>query len=91
MYTDVSPERPAGMLLIAQRAPRNFDPHGEGGEGEEIVQNLEGITCGFLEYARLDDVPRAYQRHTIGVPSRIHHLLRRLVQAVTCYHEHDVD
>ena len=54
--------------------------------GEELVQNLEGLTQGILGYARLADVPFAYQRHTVGVPTRIHRLLRFLVRAVTCYH-----
>ena len=90
MYADVGPKRPAGMSPIARRTPCNFDPHGEGGM-EEIVQNLEGIARGVPNYARLDDAPRAYERHTVGVPSRIHRLLRRLVRAVTCYHEHHAD
>ena len=90
MYADVSPNHPVGMSLIARRIPHDFDPHGEGGE-EEIVQNLEGIARGVPDYARLNDVPCAYQRHTIGVPSHIHRLLRWLVRAVTCYHEHHTD
>jgi len=34
------PERPAGMSPIARRIPRDFDPHGEGREEEELVRNL---------------------------------------------------
>ena len=60
------------MLLIARRTPLTYDPQGEGGEGSELVQNLEGIACGIPDYARLADVPLAYQRHTVGVPSRLH-------------------
>ena len=88
MFVDVGPERLTGMSPIARQIPRDFDPHGEGGEEEEIVRNLEGITRGVPNYAIFDDVPCAYQRHIVGVPSRIHRLLRRLVRAVTCYHEH---
>ena len=62
-----------GRSLIARQIPRDFDPHGEGSKEEEIVRNLEGIIRGVSDYAQFDDVPRAYQRHTIGVPSRIHH------------------
>ena len=79
------------MSLIAQRTPLAYDPQGKGGEGNGLVQNLEGIVHGIPEYARLADVPMAYQRHTVGVPSRLHRLLRRLVRAVTCYHEHHAD
>ena len=91
MYADVSPERPVDMSPVARRAARDLNPQREGGEGEELIQNLEGIAYGIPDYARLDDVPRAYQRHTVGVPSCIHRLLRRLVRAVTCYHEHHAD
>ena len=91
MFADVGPERPAGMSPIARRIPHDFDPQGEGDEEDEIVRNLEGVTRGVPEYARLDDVPRAYHRHTVGVPSRIHRLLRQLVRTVTCYHENHAD
>ena len=91
VYADVGPERPAGMSPIAWRTPLAYDPQGEGGEGNELVQNLEGIAHGILDYAHLAYVPMAYQRHTVGVPSHLHRLLRRLVWAVTCYHEHHVD
>ena len=79
------------MSPIVRRIPRDFDPQGEGGEEDQIVRNLEGITRGVPDYAHFDDVPCAYQRHTVGVPNQIHRLLRRLVRAMTCYHEHDVD
>ena len=91
MYADVGPERLAGMSPISRRTQLTPDPQGEGTGGEELIQNLEGITRGILDYARLADVPMAYQRHTVGVPSRIHRILRRLVRAVTCYHEHHAD
>jgi len=91
MYADVGPERPAGMSPISRRTQLAPDPQGEGTGGEELIQNLEGIARGISDYARLADVPMAYQRHTVGVPSRIHRILRRLVRAVTCYHEHHAD
>ena len=91
MYTDVGPERPAGMSPISRRTQLAPEVQGEGTGGEELIQNLEGITHGIPDYARLADVPMAYQRHTVGVPSRIHRILRRLVRAVTCYHEHHAD
>ena len=79
------------MSPIARRTLLAPDPQAKDVGGEELIQNLEGIARGILDYARLVDVPMAYQRHTVGVPSRIHRLLRRLVCAVTCYHEHHVD
>ena len=52
------------------------------------MHNLEGIARRVPDYAPFDDVPRAYQRHTVVVLNRFPHLLRQLVQAVTCYHDH---
>ena len=91
MYADVGPERPAGMSPISRRTHLAPDPQGEGTGGEELIQNIEGIARGIPDYARLADVPMAYQRHTVGVPIRIHRILRRLVRTVTCYHEHHAD
>ena len=91
MYANVGPERPAGMSPISRRTHLAPDPEGEGTGGEDLIQNLEGIARGIPDYAWLADVPMAYQRHTVGVPSRIHRILRRLVRAVTCYHEHHAD
>ena len=85
MYVDVGPERPVGISPIVRRTPLAYDPQGEGGE---LVHNLEGIARGVPDYADLADVPLAYQRHSVGVLSRLHPLLRRLVRAMTCYHEH---
>ena len=78
------------MSSIARKIPRDFDVSPQG-EEEEIMHNLEGISHGVANYARFDDVPRAYQRHTVGVLNRVHRLLRWLVRAVTCYHDHHVD
>ena len=76
------------MSPIARRHQPVAISQEEGAEGEELIQNLEGLPRGILDYARLADMPLAYQRHTMGVPTRVHRLLRRLVHAVTCYHEH---
>jgi hypothetical protein len=38
-------------------------------------------------YASIDDVPRHYQRHTVGVSTSIGRLLRKLSWAVACYNE----
>ena len=87
MYADVGAERPADLSHIARRAQPTADPQVEGGAGDELLQNLEALTRGIPDYARLVDVPFPYQRHTVGVLTRIHRLLRCLVRAVTCYHE----
>ena len=79
------------MSPISRRNHPIADPQAEGAEGGELVQNLEGIAQGIPDYARLADVPLAYQRHTVGVPNRLHRILRWLVCAVTCYHEHHAD
>ena len=91
VHADVGQERPAGMSPIARRTHADHDPQAEGGDGGELIQNLEGIARGIPDYARLADVLLAYQRHTVGVPSRLHRLLRCLVHAVVCYHEHHAD
>ena len=72
MYADVGPERLAGMSPISRRTQLAPGPQGEGTGGEELIQNLEGIARGIPDYARLAYVPLAYQRHTVGFPSRIH-------------------
>lgn len=79
------------MSPIAWRNQPATDPQEEGAKEGELIQNLEGIPRVILDYAQLADVPLAYQRHTVGVPSHIHRLLRRLVRAVTFYHEHHLD
>ena len=79
------------MSPIARRTHVAHDPQAKGGEGSEMIQNLEGIARGIPDYAWLAEVPLAYQRHTVEVPSCLHRLLRRLVRAVACYHEHHAD
>ena len=83
MYADVGPERPAGMSPIAWRTLPAPDPQAEGAEGGELIQNIEGIARGIPDYAWLADLPMVYQRHTVGVPSHLHQLLKCLVRAVT--------
>ena len=91
MCADVGAERPAGLSHIARRVEPAADPQLEGVVGAGLAQNLEGLTLGIPDYGRLADVPYEYQRLTVGVPPRIHRLLRRLVRAVMCYHEHHHD
>jgi len=62
VYADVGPEWLAGMSPIARRCPHPIDaiaPYQEGSDNEEeIVRNLEGLTHGIHEYARIGDMPR---------------------------------
>ena len=89
MYADVGVERPADLPHNLRRAQPAADPQVEG--EDDLVQNLEALTRGIPDYGRLADVPRTYQRHTVGVYTRVHRLLRHLVRAVICYHEHHRD
>ena len=89
MYADICAERPADLPHNIRRAQPAADPQVEG--DDDLVQNLEALTRGIPDYGRLADVRGAYQRHTVGVSTRVHHLLRRLVRAMTCYHEHHRD
>ena len=53
----------------------------------ELEENLERLTLDIPD-ASIDDLPMRYQRHTAGVLGHFSHFLRRVVQAVICYHEH---
>ena len=90
MYADVGAERPANLPHNVRRVQPAADPQAEG-DDDDLVQNLEALTRGIPDYGRLADVPRVYQRHTVGVSTRVHRLLRRVVRVVTCYHEHHRD
>jgi len=72
---DVGLERPARMSPISVHVPCPIDfvaPYQEGSDNEEeIMRNLEGLTHGILEYARIGDMPQWYQRHIMGVSDRI--------------------
>jgi len=58
------------MSQIARHVTRSIDavaPYQEGSDNkEEIARNLEGLTHGIPEYAWVGDIPRQYQRHTMG-------------------------
>jgi len=76
VYADVGPERLVRMSPIAKHYPHPIDavtPYQDGSNNEgDIARNLEGLTHGIPEYARIGDMPWRYQRHTVGVSDRVH-------------------
>ena len=74
--------RPIGLALEAWR-----DAHGivalalappVDDTVETVARNLEGLTTGIPDYMGIEEVPIAFQIHTVGVEPRMHHLLRRV-------------
>ena len=53
----------------------------------EMEENLERLTLDIPD-ASIDDLSMRYQRHTVGAPGCFNRLLRRVVWAVMCHHEH---
>jgi hypothetical protein len=53
---------------------------------EAMEQNLEGLTTDIPDMS-IEEVPRHYQCHTVGVSDSLSRLLRRVARAVVCYHE----
>ena len=56
---------------------------------EAVARNLEGLTTRIPDYMGIEEVPIAFQIHTLGVEPKVHHLLRRVAWAVVCYTEHN--
>jgi hypothetical protein len=54
---------------------------------EAVKKNLEGLTTD-IPYMDIGEIPRRYQRHTVGVSESISRLLRRVAREVVCYREH---
>jgi len=53
---------------------------------EAMEQNLEGLTASIPDMS-IDEVPRRYQRRTVGVSGSLSRLLHRVARAVVCYRE----
>jgi hypothetical protein len=53
---------------------------------EAMEQNLEGLTTDIPDMS-IEEVPRRYQCHTVGVSGSLSRLLRRVARAVVCYRE----
>ena len=52
-----------------------------------LEKNLQHLNVGIPNITT-DEVPRRYRRHTTGVSGRFSRLLHRVVQGISCYHEH---
>ena len=85
-HADVGAARPGGASPLDRRAGARFVPWGDD-ITKELEENLERLTLDILD-ADIDDLPMRYQRSTAGVPGRFSRLLRRVAQAVMCYHKH---
>ena len=59
-------------------------------ELRDLKENLQRLTVGIPDM-NTDEVPRCYQHHTAGVSRWFFRLLRRVAQAIACYHEHHED
>ena len=57
-------------------------------EIQEVDENLEILMICISDIS-VDDLPRRYQHHTIGVSIQFGILLRRVSRAVMCYHENE--
>jgi hypothetical protein len=83
---DVGPYRPPGTSPIQRRGEVAPVPQWDTKDYQAVEQNLEGLTTDIPDMP-LGEVPRCYQRHTVGVSESIGRLLRRVSQAVVCYRE----
>ena len=52
-----------------------------------LEENLKHLIVG-ISYMTTDDLPRRYQCQTARVSGRFARILRRVAQAIICYHEH---
>ena len=59
-------------------------------ELRDLKENLQHLTVG-IPVMTTDEVPRRCQCHTVGVSGWSSRRLRRVAQAIACYHEHHED
>jgi hypothetical protein len=83
---DVEPYLPLGSSPIQKRGERGAVAGVAAADFKTIEQNLDGLTMNIPD-ASIDDIPRHYQRHTVGVSASIGRLLRRVAGEVVCYNE----
>ena len=85
-HADVGAARLGGASPLDRRAGARFVPQGDD-IIKELEENLERLALDIPD-ADIDDLSMRYQRSTMGVPIQFSSLLRRVAQAVMCYHEH---
>ena len=54
---------------------------------QEMEYNLQRLIVGVPEIS-IDELPRRYQSHTVGVLVCFGRILCRVTHVVICYHEH---
>ena len=59
-------------------------------ELEDLEENLQHLIVGIPDVT-IDDLPRHYQRHNVGVSGWFSKLLCRVAQVIACYHEQHED
>jgi hypothetical protein len=83
---DVGPYRTLGSSPIQSEGER-VDVAGVVVVDYKILeQNLEELTMNILD-ASIDDIPRHYQHHIVGVSTSIGRFLYKLAWVVACYIE----
>jgi hypothetical protein len=55
-------------------------------EYKEMEHNLEGLMVGIPEMS-IEEVPRHFQHHIVGVSGSLSRLLHRVAWAIVFYHE----
>ena len=69
-----------------RRAGAHFVHRGDD-ELTELEENVDRLSLDILD-AAIDDLPRRFQRHTMGVSGLFSHFLHRVARAIMYYHEH---
>jgi hypothetical protein len=55
-------------------------------EYEVMEHNLEGLMAGILNMS-IEEVPRHYQCHTIGMSNSLSRFLSKVAREIVCYRE----
>jgi hypothetical protein len=82
----VGPYQPPGTSPIQRRGEVAPVARWDAEDYEAVEQNLEGLTADVPNIA-IGEIPRHYQRHTMGMSESLSRLLRRVARAVVCYRE----
>jgi hypothetical protein len=83
---NVAPYHPLGSSPIQRQGERGVMARVAAANLEVIEQNLEGLIVSIPD-AMVDELPRHYQHHMIGVSTSIGRFLRIVAWTVVCYNE----